>query len=345
MYRICIDIGGTFTDSVLADGEGNINEYKVPTTPSDFSDGIIDLLREAANTYGKSLEQFIGEVSLIIHGTTIATNALVQRKLARTALITTKGFRDTIEMRESAAFVVEEGCIGCGECLAVCRFGAVLFNWGVSSELLQKRVVEHAYAAVKGKEGKVGYMSFLISVTKGCDCFGSTQQPVIPDIGVLAGKDPVALDSIASNLVGNNPENQWFHLPGGESCDNYLKLAGDLGMGTNILDKIQLVGNGATHASVPYSADRPAKIQLFQNHPNPFNHSTIIRYYLPRSGHVTLRIHNNTGQVVETLVNQYTVAGEHQLRWSHNDLPAGIYFCRLQAGSEINTIKLLFNKN
>jgi len=120
-----------------------------------------------------------------------------------------------------------------------------------------------------------------------------------------------------------------------------------LGMGTNILDEIQLVGDGAikTNVSAPYTADLPAKIQLFQNYPNPFNHTTIIRYYLPRSGHVTLKIYNNMGQVVETLVNHNLVAGEHQLQWSLNNLPAGIYFCRLQTGNEIDTIKLIFNKN
>jgi N-methylhydantoinase A len=101
MFRVCIDIGGTFTDSVLIDDAGNISEYKVLTTPSDFSEGIMNSLREAAKTYERSLEQLVGEVSLIIHGTTIATNALVQRKVSRTALITTKGFRDIVEMRRS----------------------------------------------------------------------------------------------------------------------------------------------------------------------------------------------------------------------------------------------------
>jgi N-methylhydantoinase A len=101
MFRVCIDIGGTFTDSILIDQEGKISEYKVPTTPSDFSEGIMNSLREAAKTYKKPLEQFVSEISLIIHGTTIATNALVQRKVSRTALITSKGFRDIIEMRRA----------------------------------------------------------------------------------------------------------------------------------------------------------------------------------------------------------------------------------------------------
>jgi uncharacterized protein (DUF362 family) len=164
---------------------------------------------------------------------------------------------------------------------------------------------------------------------------------------LLAGKDPVALDSVASHLMGNDPEYEKFLLPGGERCDNYLKLACELGMGTNILDEIQLVGDGAvgTGVSEPYTADRPAKIQLFQNYPNPFNHKTIIRYYLPRSGHVTIKIYNSTGQVVETLVNHNLAAGEHHLQWSLNNFPAGIYFCRLQTGDVTCTIKLLFNSN
>lgn len=164
---------------------------------------------------------------------------------------------------------------------------------------------------------------------------------------LLAGKDPGALDSIASNMMGNDPEADQFILPGGERCDNYLKLAGQLGMGTNNLDEISLVGDGAVETGIttPYITDRPAKIQLFQNYPNPFNRSTTIRYYLTRSGQVTIKIFDNYGQVVETLVNQKLAAGEHQLQWSLNTLPAGIYFCKLQTADETLTIKLLFYSN
>ena len=109
--------------------------------------------------------------------------------------------QDTIEMLEASAFVHEQHCIGCGECLAVCRFGAVLFDWNVSSRILQKRVAEHAYAATKDKPGKVGYLSFLITITKGCDCSGSSQKPLVPNIGILASKDPVAIDQATLDLV------------------------------------------------------------------------------------------------------------------------------------------------
>ncbi len=101
MYRVCVDIGGTFTDSIICDERGNLAESKVPTTPTDFSQGILDSLSDAAKTYGIPAEKFINEIELIIHGTTVATNSLITRKVAKTALITTKGFRDIIEMRRA----------------------------------------------------------------------------------------------------------------------------------------------------------------------------------------------------------------------------------------------------
>ncbi|HID11424.1 MAG TPA: DUF362 domain-containing protein [Candidatus Latescibacteria bacterium] len=105
------------------------------------------------------------------------------------------------EVRRNAAFIVEEKCISCGECLAVCRFGAVSFSWDQGSEVLQRRMVEHAWGAVMGKEGKAGYFLFLTSVTKGCDCFGDPGKPLFPDIGVLASQDPVAIDQAGLDLV------------------------------------------------------------------------------------------------------------------------------------------------
>ena len=101
MYKVCVDIGGTFTDSILIDSQGNISEYKVPTTPADFSDGLINTLREAATARKLSFEEFVSRTELIVHGTTVATNALVTRNLAPTAMITTKGFRDIVEMRRA----------------------------------------------------------------------------------------------------------------------------------------------------------------------------------------------------------------------------------------------------
>src|SRR3989304_1939236 len=101
MFRVCVDTGGTFTDCVVLDGNGDLREFKSPSTPGDFSEGVINAVGEAAAAFSMSLEEFIRKTGLIVHGTTAATNALVTKRVARTAMITTRGFRDIIEMRRS----------------------------------------------------------------------------------------------------------------------------------------------------------------------------------------------------------------------------------------------------
>ena len=101
MYKACIDTGGTFTDCMVLDETGHLAEFKSPSTPPDFSQGVMDVLGEASKAYAKSCEQFLRETEFIVHGTTAATNALVTRNVARTAMITTEGFRDILEMRRS----------------------------------------------------------------------------------------------------------------------------------------------------------------------------------------------------------------------------------------------------
>ena len=100
MYKIGIDVGGTFTDFVVAGEAGQPRFFKTQTTPNDPSLGVLTGLREAADAYGQSLEEFLGKTELVIHGSTVATNTLVERKGATVGLVTTDGFRDLLEMRE-----------------------------------------------------------------------------------------------------------------------------------------------------------------------------------------------------------------------------------------------------
>ncbi len=99
MYRICIDVGGTFTDCLVLDPTGALRQFKSPTTPSDPSVGFLDVLSKAAQGYGLSLVDYVAQVEMIIHGTTLATNTLINRNGARTGMVTTAGFRDIIEIR------------------------------------------------------------------------------------------------------------------------------------------------------------------------------------------------------------------------------------------------------
>src|SRR6202035_3165023 len=100
MYRIGIDVGGTFTDLVAIDPAGVTTLAKVPSTPEDPSLGVLDGLTALAESLGLDRAALLGETDRIVHGTTVATNALLEHKGARTGLLTTEGHRDVVEMRE-----------------------------------------------------------------------------------------------------------------------------------------------------------------------------------------------------------------------------------------------------
>ena len=88
----------------------------------------------------------------------------------------------------------------------------------------------------------------------------------------------------------------------------------------------------------------PDKFSLSQNYPNPFNPSTTIKYNLNQSSKVTLKIYNLSGQELETLINEFQVAGEKEVTWQPKGLPSGIYYYRLQAGDFSETKKLILQK-
>jgi N-methylhydantoinase A len=100
MYRIGIDVGGTFTDLVAIDGDGTVTLGKTPSTPEDQSIGVMDGLTQIATTLDQTLAQLLAGTERIVHGTTVATNALLERKGAKVGLLTTDGHRDVLEMRE-----------------------------------------------------------------------------------------------------------------------------------------------------------------------------------------------------------------------------------------------------
>jgi N-methylhydantoinase A len=90
--RIGVDIGGTFTDVVLERGTAR-HSIKVLTTPAEPERAVLDGIAAVMKAAGLAP----GEVGLVIHGTTLITNALIERKGAKTALVTTEGFRDVLE--------------------------------------------------------------------------------------------------------------------------------------------------------------------------------------------------------------------------------------------------------
>lgn len=99
MRTATIDIGGTFTDCLIMNESGEVREFKVLSTPPNYDIGLLASLDKAAKSYGQSMAEFLADIETIVHGTTVASNALLTRSGAKTGMITTKGFRDIYEMR------------------------------------------------------------------------------------------------------------------------------------------------------------------------------------------------------------------------------------------------------
>jgi N-methylhydantoinase A len=99
-FTIGIDVGGTFTDIVVIGSDGATIIAKAATTPADQSVGVLDGVALAAATLRLTVAELLDDTSRIVHGTTAATNALLEGKTARVGMLTTEGHRDVIEMRE-----------------------------------------------------------------------------------------------------------------------------------------------------------------------------------------------------------------------------------------------------
>ena len=106
-----------------------------------------------------------------------------------------------IRIEDGHARIDRNACIGCGECMTVCGAKAIELDWATELGPFTERVVEYAYAAVHEKKERVGYMNFVLRVTPDCDCAPWSSVSIVPDIGVLASLDPVALDQACLDLV------------------------------------------------------------------------------------------------------------------------------------------------
>jgi uncharacterized Fe-S center protein len=105
--------------------------------------------------------------------------------------------------KDKIARIDYEKCTGCGQCVAVCQYDSARVVWQNGSEIVSKRVSEYSFAVVKDKPSF--HINFIIDVSPDCDCWGYNDYPIVPDIGIAASFDPVALDQASADMVIASP--------------------------------------------------------------------------------------------------------------------------------------------
>ncbi|MFO8050994.1 MAG: DUF362 domain-containing protein [Thermoplasmatota archaeon] len=112
-------------------------------------------------------------------------------------------------------FIKKEVCIGCGECITVCPQEAIGLDWPSEIPPFLERMTEYALGTMKAMENKVGFMNFITRVSPDCDCFPWSDSPIVPDVGILASKDPVAIDRASYDMINAQPGFQGTKLNSG----------------------------------------------------------------------------------------------------------------------------------
>ena len=106
---------------------------------------------------------------------------------------------DAIHVVNRKAVIDEEKCLGCGRCIAVCPKDALQTKWDAGNDVLSCKIAEYTYAIINGKPNF--HIAFVLDVSPDCDCDGHNDLPIIPDIGIFCGFDPVAVDQACADAV------------------------------------------------------------------------------------------------------------------------------------------------
>lgn len=99
------------------------------------------------------------------------------------------------------AIIDEKKCLGCGECTVTCPEAAIEINWKSEPDLIQEKIVEYTLGILQNKKGKAGFITFLTNISPNCDCWPYNDLPIVNDIGILASRDPIAIDQASIDLV------------------------------------------------------------------------------------------------------------------------------------------------
>jgi uncharacterized Fe-S center protein len=117
---------------------------------------------------------------------------------------------------DKIAHIDIQKCVGCGQCIAVCQYDSTQIVLQDATQLINRKIAEYALAVLRDKPHF--HVSFIMDVSPDCDCWGHNDYPLVPDIGIAASLDPVALDQACADMVIKAPA-----LPGSKICINHLQ--------------------------------------------------------------------------------------------------------------------------
>ena len=109
--------------------------------------------------------------------------------------------QEAISIEEEKAVIDPKKCTGCGQCIIICANSAINVRWSRDIPIIQKRMVEYAFGVLKEKEGRALFINFLTDISPLCDCNRYTDASIVPDIGIVASTDPVAIDQASADMV------------------------------------------------------------------------------------------------------------------------------------------------
>lgn len=202
---------------IIADGLKGLSEKKIPVRGGEYvkeakiGDAIADadVFISLTHFKGHELAGFGGAIKNIGMGCgsqsgkmemhNAGTPKVVAKKCIGCGLCVKNCAHEGVIVKDGIAEIQEDKCVGCGRCIGVCPVGAMASKWNESNEILSKKMAEYTWAVLDGKPAF--HVSLIIDVSPSCDCESHNDIPIIPDVGMYASFDPVALDQACVDAV------------------------------------------------------------------------------------------------------------------------------------------------
>jgi hypothetical protein len=210
---------------IIADGIKGKSAVRVPVGQKHFESVSIaadivdaDALVSVAHFKGHELSGFGGTIKNLGMGCASREGKLNQHshlapKITRKKCIgcgecLRQCAQDAFSLMENKAVIDPDRCVGCGACILACPQKAINIRWDASIKVFQEKMVEYTLGVLKGKKDRALFINFLMDITPACDCYDHSDRPIVQDIGILASRDPVAIDQASVDLVNRQPGNK-----------------------------------------------------------------------------------------------------------------------------------------